>query len=54
MHGARGSEEDHSHGGGWDSTDADVVNSAIGADFREGVFFGGEGRRRKEEKMREK
>ena len=29
-----------SHGGGWDSTDAEVVNSATGADFREEVFLG--------------
>ena len=47
MHGARGSEEDRSHGGGWHSTDAEVVNSAIGVNFREGVFFGREGGRRK-------
>ena len=40
IRGARGSGKDRSHGGGGDSTDAEVVNSATGADFREEVFLG--------------
>ncbi|WKA06251.1 hypothetical protein VitviT2T_024160 [Vitis vinifera] len=38
LHGARGEAGDWSHGGGWDSTDAEVVNSTTGADFPEGFL----------------
>ena len=40
LHGARGEAGDWSHGSGWDSTDAEVVNSTTGADFPRGVFLG--------------
>ena len=61
LHGARGEAGDWSHGGGWDSTGAEVVNSITGADFPErfswtgcrggergdrGDFFGGGQRER--------
>ena len=41
LHGARGEAGDWSHGGGWDSTDAEVVNSTTGADFPEGFSWPG-------------
>ena len=46
LHGARGEAGDWSHGGGWDSTDAEVVNSTTGADFP--GRFSGTGYRRGE------